>query len=469
MNTYTENNKSTIAAIVTGQGQAGVGIIRVSGSKAKQIGRKITGLRKLEARRAYFTKFKKATGALIDEGVFLYFAAPNSFTGQDIVEFQGHGGSIVLNILLEEILKNGARQAEPGEFSARAFFNGKIDLVQAEAIADLISAESQAGAQSAINSMQGVFSKKVNYLIDEFINLRVYVEAAIDFVDEDIDFLEEGEIFEKLKNIHKNLKDILRDAKRGKNLQEGFNIVLSGNPNVGKSSLLNALTGLNSAIVTNIEGTTRDIIKEVIFIKGVPIKIFDTAGLRETENLIEAEGIKRAKESLEKADQIFWLIADDNYKIDENLISLEKQIDLVKKSKLVFIRNKIDLEKTNETDKKVGVSRAKLQNTNLDIDLVRISAKNNLGIDKLLIFLEKTINKQSFGENIFSARTRHLNSLKIAGDFIKNNLKNWQSKNDLELFAEDLRMIQKELERITGKFSSNDLLTKIFSGFCIGK
>lgn len=498
MNLYFDDDKSTIAAIVTGKGQAGVGIIRLSGKDAKKIGEQITGIKKPQARQAYFAKFKKGNGALIDEGLFLYFSAPNSFTGEDVVEFQGHGGSVVLNILLEEILKKGARQAEAGEFSARAFFNGKIDLVQAEAIADLIAAESKAGALSAINSMQGIFSKKVNEIIDEFINLRVYIEASIDFVDEDIDFLENQEIFARFKKLSKNLEKLLQEADKGKNIQEGFNIVLSGNPNVGKSSLLNALTGLDSAIVTNIEGTTRDVIKEVIYIKGIPIRIFDTAGIRETQNLVEAEGIRRAKQSLDKADQIFWLIEEDVFNIDKNIISLEKQKKLIQQGKLVFIRNKIDLlndkkknqeiknkETKNQTNSgifSIKLNQAEFANSeslanleklenleNLEAKVIRISAKQNLGIDKLLNFIEEILEKQTFGEDIFSARTRHTNSLSKASKFIKSSLENWQNISEIELFAEDLRIMQTELESITGKFTNQDLLTKIFSGFCIGK
>lgn len=464
MNKYLEEDNSTIASIVTGKGQAGVGIIRISGKNAKKIAKKITGIKELKARRAYFTKFKKATGVLIDEGLLLFFSAPNSFTGEDVVEFQGHGGTIVLNILLEEILKRGARQAEAGEFSARAFFNGKIDLIQAEAIADLIAAESKVAALSAINSMNGIFSKKVNKIIDVFINLRVYIEAAIDFVEEDIEFLEDEEIYQRFKELELELKKLLAEADKGKNLQEGFTIVLAGNPNVGKSSLLNTLTGMDSAIVTNIKGTTRDIIKEVIYIKGIPIKVFDTAGIRETKNLIEAEGIKRAKKSLENADQIFWLIEKDDYKIDENIFSIEKQEKLIRKNKLVFIRNKIDL-----INEKAEIKKINLKRKNLEVDLIKISAKKNLGINLLIDFLEKSLEKEDFGENVFSARTRHIMSLKKVYSFIKDTLKNWNKIQELELLAEDLRLMQKELETITGKFSNQDLLTKIFSGFCIGK
>ncbi len=458
-NVYLQEDDSTIAAIVTGKGQAGVGIVRVSGILAKNIAEKITGLKDIQAKQVYFTKFKQASGTLIDEGLLLYFKAPNSFTGEDVVEFQGHGGVVVLNTLLEEIINLGARQAVAGEFSSRAFFNNKIDLVQAEAIADLIAAETKASASSAINSLQGVFSKQVDNLVNKFIELRIFVEASIDFSDEDIDFLEDSDIMNRLKNLEKELRHIIEKTEQGIKLQQGLNVVLTGEPNVGKSSLLNQLTGLDSAIVTDIEGTTRDIVKEVIYIKGMPIKIFDTAGLRDTDNSIEAEGIKRAKQALKTADKIFWLTDKNDFSIDTKLISEKEQKNLIDENKLIFIRNKIDL--SNEQAEVV-------KKNNQMPTVIKISAKHNIGIDSLLEFLEQDISNQLVGEDVFSARTRHINSLKIAYTYIVDLLYKNTDLNT-ELFAEDLRLIQRELETITGKFSNEELLTRIFSGFCIGK
>jgi tRNA modification GTPase len=438
----------TIAAIATPPGNGGVGIIRLSGPDAPSLLQQITGKRP-QARRAVFSTFRDQDGEIIDSGIALYFSAPASFTGEDVVELQAHGGRIVLNLLLKRCLQLGARLAEPGEFSRRAFLNNKIDLTQAEAIADLITCNTEQAARSAQRSLQGVFSEQINNLLEELIELRVYVEASIDFVDEEIDFLGDGAVAQKIAAQQQRIDTLLSQAKQGRLLHDGLRVVLAGKPNAGKSSLLNALAGHQAAIVTAIAGTTRDILREQIEIDGMPLHIIDTAGLRDSDCVVEQEGVRRARAEIEQADLVLWLIDSQQSEHDE---AIERPADCP----LIRVYNKIDL----------AGQQAHLQQ-HVDHCAVYLSAKTGLGLDLLKQQLKQLA---GFNDNNspFIARTRHIRALEQTRQCLE--LAQQQLEHRIhELVAEELRNAQNQLAAITGTFHADDLLGEIFSSFCIGK
>lgn len=447
------HNADTIAAIATAPGRGGVGIVRVSGPNVAKITQALVQ-QSLTPRTAHYLPFFDKDHQVLDRGIALSFIAPNSFTGEDILELQGHGGPVVLNLLLETVLSFGARTARPGEFSERAFLNDKLDLAQAEAIPDLIEASSEQAARNAMQSLQGVFSTLVHTLVEQLIALRIYVEAAIDFPEEEIDFLADGKVASDLSRIQCDLTQLIKKAKQGQLIRDGMRVVIAGKPNAGKSSLLNALVERDSAIVTPIAGTTRDVLKEHIHIDGMPLHIIDTAGLRDTENTIEKIGINRAWDEINQADRILLLIDAEN-NTDESIQSfnamfLKKIKDI---SKITTIYNKIDLINPNTLPK----------------NSLSISAKTGLGVDSLKQHLKKCMGYQSTLEGTFTARQRHINALKSAEKSIKQGVYQLESASAGELLAEDLREAQNHLSEITGEFTPDDLLGKIFSSFCIGK
>lgn len=454
-------DQDTIAAIATPTGKGGVGIIRLSGSNALTISKKITQC-DLKNRYAHFTQFYEknhnSKENLLDEGIAIYFQAPNSFTGEDVVELQGHGGPIILDALLTECIKQGARLARPGEFSERAFLNDKLDLAQAEAIADLIDSSSIEAARNAMRSLQGEFSNKIHDLVQEVIELRIFVEAAIDFPEEEIDFLEDGRVKDKLTRIIDKLQLILATAHQGRILREGLTVVIAGKPNAGKSSLLNALAGHEAAIVTDIEGTTRDVLKEQILIDGMPLHIIDTAGLRDSDDKVEQIGIERAWQAIKDADAIL-LVTDSTQqssdKPEEIWPEFVQQLDTLEH--LTLVRNKCDLS---------GLEAGIQQHST---SVVTVSAKQDLGMQALRDHLKAIAGLQNQTEGGFTARRRHLQALETAQNFLNTGMDQLVSLGAGELLAEDLRQCQQALNEITGEFTSDDLLGQIFSSFCIGK
>ena len=443
--------KDTIAAIATAPGRGGVGVIRISGADLKPLAEAIIG--KLpQPRYATYANFKAADGAVLDQGLALYFPGPASFTGEDVLELQGHGGPVIMRLLLQRCVELGARLAEPGEFTKRAFLNDKLDLAQAEAVADLIDASSEQAARSAVRSLQGAFSTEVTALVEQLINLRMLVEATLDFPEEDIDFLEAANAVGKLQGIMQQLARVLQTARQGAILREGIHVALIGQPNVGKSSLMNALAGDEVAIVTDIAGTTRDTIRELIHIDGVPMHIIDTAGLRETTDQVEQIGIERTWKAIDKAD-IALLLLDSRHGLTEAETAILQRLPAGLKLLKVF--NKIDL-----SGEQPGLSE-------LDgIPVVYLSARQHRGVDLLRQQLLQAVGYRSEGEGIFMARERHLNAIHQARQSLETAHQNWQQ---IELFAEELRLAQHALSGITGEFSADDLLGEIFSRFCIGK
>ena len=441
----------TICALATAIGQSGIGVIRVSGPLSKVISKKILQT-ELKPRHAFYGAFYDHEGNTIDKGVAIYFPGPNSYSGEDVVEFQGHGGMSVMRKLLEIALFLGARLSEPGEFSKRAFLNGKIDLVQAEAVQDLIQSSSEESALSAVRSLTGEFSEKINHLLAELTSLRVFVEATIDFSDEEIDFLESHQVSTKLKNLKDLLKNILESANQGAILRDGLHVAIAGKPNAGKSSLLNALTKQPSAIVTDIAGTTRDVLKETIHIDGMPLHIIDTAGLHNSDDIIEQEGIKRAYTEINNADVVLLVFDTKDNSPDYSILP-----DLVKNKPVICIRNKIDLSNARSEVRKLG--------NQLEVSL---SAKNGDGVDLLRKTLAEFAGLNSDGEGVFLARKRHIDSIDQTLIYINSALEQLEGGAS-ELVAEDLRQAGMSLGQITGEFSSDDLLGEIFSSFCIGK
>jgi tRNA modification GTPase len=459
------NDIDTIVAIATPPGRGGVGIIRISGPKTKEIALAITE-RELTPRYAHYgpffetiyTETKTKNKSAIDHGIALFFAAPNSFTGEDILELQAHGGPVLLDLLLKEVISHGARLARPGEFSERAFLNNKIDLTQAEAIADLIDSASAQAAKNALRSLQGEFSLKINNLVSAVINLRIYVEAAIDFPEEEIDFLADGKVITDLKNIITTLLDIFEQAKQGTLVQEGMTVVIAGKPNAGKSSLLNALSGRDTAIVTEIEGTTRDILREQIQIDGMPLHIIDTAGLRESPDIIEQEGIRRAWSEIAKADRVL-LVVDSSKSQETDPLKLWPDFaeKLPKLHTITVIHNKCDLAEQSSMIE------------DGEPTLIKLSAKANNGVDLLRQHLKACMGYTGAGEGGFTARRRHLIALEKAHEALLAGEQQLNHFGAGELLAEDLRQCQQYLSEITGEFNADDLLGKIFSSFCIGK
>ena len=449
----------TIVAQATAPGRGGVGIIRISGDQASDVAMAMLG-HIPKTRYADYCDFKTATGEVIDQGIALFFQGPNSFTGEDVLELQGHGGQIVLDMLIKRVMETkGIRIARPGEFSEQAFMNDKLDLTQAEAIADLIDATSEQAAKSALNSLQGEFSAEVHALVEQVTNLRLYVEAAIDFPDEEVDFLSDGKIAGSLNKIITRLDSVKASAKQGSIIREGMKVVIAGRPNAGKSSLLNALAGKESAIVTEVAGTTRDVLREHIHLDGMPLHIIDTAGLRETVDTVEKIGIERAWAEIETADQVLFMVdgtttdAVDPHEIWPDFIDR-----LPNRLGITVVRNKADL---------TGESLVLTEDHGHPV--FRISAKTGLGIEELKQHLKSLMGYQSNLEGGFIARRRHLEALDLASSHLMLGKEQLEVYLAGELLAEELRMTQLALSEITGKFTSDDLLGKIFSSFCIGK
>ena len=441
----------TICAIASAIGQSGIGIIRVSGPLARSIAKQILHT-DIKPRYAYYGGFYGNDNSIIDKGVAILFSAPNSFTGEDVIEFHGHGGSSVLRKLLETIIESNARLAEPGEFTKRAFLNGKMDLIQAEAVQDLIQSNSEESALSAVRSLTGEFSAKINKILSELVSLRVFVEATIDFSDEEIDFLESHEVSNKLDSLKKSLIDILNTATQGAILRDGIHVAIAGKPNAGKSSLLNTLTKQSSAIVTHIAGTTRDVLKETIYIEGMPVHIIDTAGLHNSDDVIEQEGIRRAHKEINNADLVLLV-----YDSRDSVLDLTILPDSVKDKPKIVIKNKIDL-----VDLKPRIHRVD------NLMEIAISAKNGEGIDLVRGALSEFAGLNSSIEGVFLARKRHINAIEETLVFISNAIEQLEQGSS-ELVAEDLRQAGLQLSQVTGEFSSDDLLGEIFTSFCIGK
>ncbi|AMG30598.1 tRNA uridine-5-carboxymethylaminomethyl(34) synthesis GTPase MnmE [Grimontia hollisae] len=452
-------HSDTIVAQATPPGRGGVGIIRVSGPKAKAVAKAVTG-RDLPVRRAEYLPFKDAEGNALDQGIALYFQAPNSFTGEDVLELQGHGGPVIMDMLIKRIVEiDGVRTARPGEFSERAFLNDKLDLAQAEAIADLIDASSEQAAKSALQSLQGAFSSKVNALVEALIHLRIYVEAAIDFPDEEIDFLSDGKVAGDLNNIITSLDEVRKAANQGAIMREGMKVVIAGRPNAGKSSLLNALSGKESAIVTDIAGTTRDVLREHIHIDGMPLHIIDTAGLRDASDEVERIGIERAWDEIAQADRVLFMVDGTTTDATSPEEIWPEFIDrLPSNMGMTVIRNKADI--TGET---LGICHAS-QPT-----LIRLSAKTGAGVDALREHLKACMGFSGAAEGGFMARRRHLEALDAAARHLEIGKDQLEGYMAGEILAEELRIAQQHLSEITGEFSSDDLLGRIFSSFCIGK
>ena len=445
-------DNDTIAAIATAAGRGGIGVIRVSGQLSEVIAKQLCGKLSLP-RVAEFARFKNRAGKQIDQGLILYFPAPSSFTGEPVIELHGHGGAVVLDQILNRVIELGARLAQPGEFSQRAFLNDKIDLTQAEAIADLIDASSQKAARAAVRSLEGEFSDKINSLLAMLIELRIYVESAIDFPEEEIDFISEGQVEQKTQTVLDQVDHLIESAEQGKLLREGMTVVIAGKPNAGKSSLLNALAQNQSAIVTDIPGTTRDILKETISIDGLPINIIDTAGLRDSDDPIEQEGIRRAKAQIQAADCVLNII--DTTTADKVSDKFDFEHTDVK---IIYVYNKIDLiDQQSQVNK--SENKAKIY----------LSAKTGEGLDQLRQQLKQLVGYESDAEGVFIARRRHLDALERARKNIANGIYVLKQAKAGELLAEDLLHAQNALNEITGEFGSDDLLGKIFSTFCIGK
>jgi tRNA modification GTPase len=435
-----------IAAIATAPGRGGVGVVRVSGAEMAPLAAAILG-RVPEPRRATFARFLDGDGEVLDEGIALYFAAPHSFTGEHVLELQGHGGPVVLNLILQRCIELGARLAEPGEFSRRAFLNGKLDLAQAEAVADLIDAASTEAARSAVRSLSGAFSARIAELVEALTRLRMLVEATLDFPEEEIDFLRDADAFGRLDAIDTRLQAVRSQARQGALLREGLTVVLIGQPNVGKSSLMNQLAGFEAAIVTEIAGTTRDTVREAIQIEGVPLHLIDTAGLRDTADLVENLGIARTWAAVEKAD-VALLLVDAAHGVGPREAAILQRLPGVAR---LTLHNKIDV--TLDVPRAVG-------------DEVWLSAKTGAGVELLRKKLLEAAGWQAAGEGAFMARARHLDALGRAGGHLATAR---ASAAQLELFAEELRLAQAALSEITGEFTADDLLGEIFSKFCIGK
>ncbi len=505
-------NTDTIAAIATAPGKGGVGIVRVSGNLSRFIAEKILKRppKISESHKAIYSDFlnlnNSQNNSVIDAGISIFFNQPNSFTGEDVLELQGHGGPVVLGMLLDQVLALGARLAKPGEFTERAFLNHKLDLAEAEAVADLINAQSEEAAKSAIKSLQGYFSKEINLLVEELIKLRLYVEAAIDFPEEEIDFLTNSHVLKNAEDLLKNLQKLLHQAKKGELLQTGMTVVIAGRPNAGKSSLLNLLSGKDSAIVTPIPGTTRDVLKESIAIEGVPLHILDTAGIRVTQDLIEQEGVKRAHKAISQADRVLLVI--DALDLLENKFDLEKirqeifpdNLDFVStlegetalKAKpkgregenipMTYVINKIDVLNHDQkltlfshdiVSPLVGETGPKMKSRDREgVPILKISAKTGEGLDNFKKHLLACVGLDQLDqgqENLFSARKRHLVCIEQAIDYLNQAISQLKHHQAGELFAEDCRLAQESLNQITGEFTSDDLLGRIFSSFCIGK
>ncbi len=462
-------DSDTICAIATSPGRSGIGIVRVSGKNVKTIASSILGSCP-NPRHVHYCDFLDANKEVIDQGLAIFFESPHSFTGEDVLELHGHGSPFILNSLLQRVQENGARMARPGEFTERAFLNDKLDLLQAEAIADLIDASSRQAARSAMRTLKGDFSRRIHRLVEQLVQVRVNVEAAIDFSDEDIDVLADTEVLENLRRIKTEIEETFASAEQGAILMHGINVVLAGAPNAGKSSLMNALSGQDSAIVTDIPGTTRDLLSSQIMVGNLPVHITDTAGLRESTDVVEREGVKRAHRAIEEADLIL-LIVDESSEESRNgnthfdLLARLEQSDTQHQEllqKTVLVSNKIDL-----TSGRPGQDRIEVEG--VSVDRILLSAKTGSGLELLGQYLQQVAGLHSDSEDSFVARERHLLALRGAVELVESALAHLGSEDPLELAAEDLRLAQHRLGEITGEFTSDDLLGEIFSQFCLGK
>lgn len=472
----------TIAAIATANGKGGIGIVRISGNRAKEIGEKIAG-KALVARHAHYCEFTDHNKNPIDQGIALLFPSPHSFTGEDVVELQAHGSQLLLDQLLSEVLSCGARLARPGEFSERAFLNDKIDLVQAEAIADIIESASTTASHSALKTLQGDFSEKINRLVEDVTRLRVYVEAAIDFPEEEIDFISDPTIARSLEKLIESVRSVQQAAVRGSIINRGLNVVILGKPNAGKSSLLNALAGREQAIVTSQPGTTRDVLRENIEIDGLPLKIIDTAGLRASSDEIEQEGIRRAAHESAFADIVLFIQdnSDPGSNPNPSLAEIHEEltiynINLPENALLITINNKIDLGNQQPYIKKPAAGNAahsetvnETGNKTESHTVIGLSAKHKKGLELLISHIKEYFDLNNTTENNFTARRRHLDCIQRALDSLQTGARQLESHQAGELLAEDLRQAQNALGEITGKTIADDLLGEIFSSFCIGK
>ncbi len=444
----------TIVAVATAPGQAGVGVVRLSGGNCKAIAQAICG--KLpEPRMAQFCQFRAADGEVIDSGIALFFATPASFTGEDVIELQGHGSPIVMDRLCQRAIDLGARMARPGEFSERAFLNNKMDLAQAEAVADLIESSTEQAARSAMRSLQGAFSDRINQLLQQLTDLRIYVEAAIDFSDEEIDFLAEAAVDEQLQDLLSTIDSIMASAQQGRLLRDGMRVVLAGQPNAGKSSLHNQLAGHEAAIVTEVAGTTRDILREQIHLGGLPLSISDTAGLHESSDRVEKEGIRRTQAEIAKADRILLVVDNENGITDKDSKILS---ELPQDIPLTIIYNKIDKYQRAASMRQVDGTTT-----------IFLSAKTGDGIELLKQHLCESVGYHPQDEGVFIARRRHLDALERARVAVEAGYQCLAGIGAGELLAEELRLSQQALAEITGQFTNEDLLDRIFSSFCIGK
>jgi tRNA modification GTPase len=446
------NDDDIIAAIATAPGRSGIGVVRVSGPELRSLMAGVTGST-LPPRRAAVRDFIDARGDVIDQGIALFFPAPQSYTGQDVLELQAHGGPVVLHLLLQRCFELGARAAHPGEFTRRAYLGDKLDLAQAESVADLIDAATAAAARGALRSLRGAFSERIEELARALVELRTLVEAALDFPDEEIDFIQRGDGDGRLSRLRAKLEEVLSASRQGSLLREGMHVVLAGQPNVGKSSLLNQLVGEDLAIVTEIPGTTRDAVRQSINLNGVPAHVIDTAGLRESSDPVERLGIARTWSAIERADVVLMLV-------DATLGETPADRDILQKLPVALPRmrvlNKIDLLGHPPGRERTG-----------DLTTLRISAKTGAGLDLLKQALLESVGWQAgSGEGLFMARARHVQALTQAGHYLESAARSFDK---LELFAEELRLAHTTLGTITGEFTSDDLLGEIFSHFCIGK
>ncbi|MEO8747235.1 MAG: tRNA uridine-5-carboxymethylaminomethyl(34) synthesis GTPase MnmE [Rhodanobacter sp.] len=441
--------RDTIAAIASAAGPAGIGVVRASGSRVPEIASALLG-RDPTPRHAYLAAWRGADGGLIDRGLLLFFPAPGSYTGEHVLELQGHGSPVLLDLLLRRICELGARLAAPGEFTERAFLNGKLDLAQAEAVADLIAARSQAAARAALQSLEGVFSRQVDNLLQELIALRVHVEAAMDFPEEEIDFLADPAISAQLQGVRGKLADILLEAERGLRMQDGMRVAIIGRPNVGKSSLLNVLSGRDRAIVNAAAGTTRDVLREQLSMDGVALELIDTAGLRDTQDEVEREGVRRARAELDHADAVLLVTEAEHADDDQALLAtLDAGVHRV------VVVNKIDCDR--------GQARHERR---AQADWLWLSVKTGAGMEALRGALRAM---GGGGEGTFSARRRHVLALSAVSRHLAIAAAELASGRAAELAAEELRQAQQALGEITGVYSTDDLLGAIFSSFCVGK